>query len=129
MVDRISRRRIAVYAADRLLAGEVSVIQQIAAFLIEERRTREADVLVREIESELAHRGHIIADVYSAHALTASVRQSIERLLAEHYAGDDITLRAVLDSTLLGGVRVETSDAEYDGSLRARVTTLKQAKI
>ena len=50
MAERISRRSLTEYVADRLIAGDVVVIEQLAAYLIETRRTKEVDQNLRDIE-------------------------------------------------------------------------------
>ena len=69
MAERISRRSLAEYIADRLVAGDTTVIEQLAAYLIETRRTKQVDLYVSDIEYALIDRGVVIADVTSAHHL------------------------------------------------------------
>ena len=54
---RTSRRRLAEYVAERLLADDVSVIAELAALIVTERREREIELIVRDIEDSLARRG------------------------------------------------------------------------
>jgi len=51
---RLSRRKIAALYADELLAGHKDVVKKLAAYLIESRRERELDLIVRDIEAALA---------------------------------------------------------------------------
>ncbi len=52
MASRLSRRKIAAYAADKLIGGssKKEVLREVAAYLITTRRTRELELLVRDIE-------------------------------------------------------------------------------
>jgi F0F1-type ATP synthase delta subunit len=77
MATRLSRRKIAAYAADKLAAGAASkkVLSEVAAYLIEMRRTREIDLLVRDIEDALEVRGIVVADVTSAYPLTEALKR------------------------------------------------------
>ena len=61
MAEKLSRRKIADYAAEQLQAGNNEVLREIAAYLIESKRQSEADLLVRDIELQLANRGDMIA--------------------------------------------------------------------
>jgi len=56
MALRLSRRRIAAYAADKLLGGQPrsAVLREVAAYLVASGRTREQELLVRDIEATLA---------------------------------------------------------------------------
>lgn len=78
---RTLRRKLAQHAAERLLAGDAAVIDELAALIIAERREREIDLLVQDIEAELAERGTVVATVESARALDAATKDEIKRLL------------------------------------------------
>ena len=53
----VSRRKLAKYAAEQILAGNDAVLEEIAGLLIYEKHEREVDLLVRDIEAELAENG------------------------------------------------------------------------
>ena len=80
-MTRVSRRKLAMYAAERLLAGDETVIDELAALVMAEKRERELDLLVRDIEAEMAERGTVVATVESAHRLDATAKIAIERML------------------------------------------------
>ena len=79
---RTLRRKLARHAAERLLEGDVTVIDELAALIVYERREREIDLLVQDIEVELAERGTVVATVESARALDEAARQEVEGLLS-----------------------------------------------
>lgn len=78
----VSRRKLAKYAAEQILAGNDAVLEEIAGFLIYEKYEREVELLARDIEVELAERGTVVATVESARALDAAARQEVEGLLS-----------------------------------------------
>ena len=78
----VSRRKLAKYAAEQLLAGNDAVLEEIAGFLIYEKHEREVELLARDIEVELAERGTIVATVESATPLGEAARQEVEELLS-----------------------------------------------
>ncbi len=125
---KLSRRKIAAVWANELIAGR-DITDQVAAYLVEERRTSEAELIVRDTESALAARGVIVADVASAHELSADARTAIEKFLAVARGAKRIELRTEIDADLLGGVRVNTADEQLDTTLRARLNKLKASKI
>ncbi|HEY5695727.1 MAG TPA: F0F1 ATP synthase subunit delta [Candidatus Saccharimonadales bacterium] len=126
MANRLSRRKIALHAVNRLTGGSEprSVIKEIAAFLVETRRTRELDLLIRDIEGELALRGTVIADVTSAYPLAAEMKKEIAQLVG----AKDLQLRETIDPTVLGGVRVEIPGGRFDSTIKHRLLALKKAK-
>lgn len=81
---RTLRRKLAQHAAERLLKGDAVVIDELAALIIAERREREIDLLVQDIEAELAERGTVVATVESARALDAATKDEIKRLLSSN---------------------------------------------
>jgi F0F1-type ATP synthase delta subunit len=129
MAARVSRRKIAAYCAERLIANDSTVTTQLAAYLVDERRTRETDLIVRDIESALAQRGVMVADVASTTELSSGVRKEIEKFLADTHDIDAVHLREALDPELLGGVKVTTPEAQFDATIRRKLTTLKASKL
>lgn len=128
MATRLSRRKIATYAADKLIAGspKKAVLREVAAYLIATRRTRELELLVRDIEELLAERGVVVADVVTAHTLTASTRAEIKKLV-----GDKATLqlRESVDPSVLGGVRIDLPGKRFDGTIQRKLTALKAQQL
>ncbi len=127
-MTKLSRRKIAETWARELLAGH-DITQQIAAYLVETRRTSEADLIVRDTESALAAHGVVIADVTSAHDVSAESRQAIEAFLKHAKSAQKVALRTTTDASVMGGVRVDTADERLDATLRGRLNQLKTSKI
>jgi F-type H+-transporting ATPase subunit delta len=124
MAVRLSRRKIAAYTADKLINGETPQIalKEVAAYLVETKRTREYELIVRDIEEILAARGHVVADVTSAHELSDATRRAVEELVG---AGS-VQLREIIDPTVLGGIRVAVPGKRFDGTIAHKLTALKQ---
>ena len=127
MQGKLSRRKIAAYVADRYLAGESldSLIPQVAAYLAEAGRLREADLVARAIEDTLAEKGHVVATVTSAHPLTDAERRDIQTLIGAKH----IAMREVVDPEVLGGVRIETPGAQLDATIQNNLIALRGAKL
>ena len=126
MAEKISRRRLAHYVADQIMAGQSVdiVMPQVAAYLVESRRLRETDLVIRAIEDEFAARGHIIARVTAARPLDSVLRQAIESLVGGHVYIDE-----TVDSSVVGGIKVETPTAILDATIKRKLLALRQAKI
>ena len=116
---------MAEYVAERLLADDVSVIAELAALIVTERREREIELIVRDIEDSLARRGVLVATVETATQLTDSVRAEIVKLLD----ASEVKLREIIAPELIGGVRVRTPGAVLDGTIVQKLHTLKSKKI
>lgn len=126
MPARISRRKLADYAAMRIARGDAleDVLQETAAYLVESGRIREADLVARSIEDDLAARGIVVAHVTSARPLDASAKDTIQRLLH----ASTIHLSEEVDVSLIGGMRIEAPGKRLDATLVRTLTALSQAK-
>jgi len=123
MASRLSRKKIAEYAAARLAKGDdvKAVLREVAAFLIDTRRTRELDLLVRDIEFALSGHGIVIADVTSAYPLSDELKKSIKELVG----GKQLILRETVDAEVLGGIRLVTPGERLDATLKRKIQALK----
>lgn len=129
MAVRLSRRKLASYLADELVAGKKDVARRLAAFLVEESRTRELPLIIRDIEDALAGRGIVVADIESAHELNTTTVKLLERYVKEQTNAKQVHFRTNVDETLLGGVRVNVPGQELDATLRRKLTNLKATKV
>lgn len=127
MTLRLSRRKIAAYVADKLVAGEkpATALREAAAYMTDTRRTREQELLVRDIEDALAERGVMVADVTAAHPLSTEIKAEIAKLVG----GKSLQLRETVDPSVLGGVRVDIPGKQFDGTIRRKLTALKAKQL
>lgn len=126
MQSRLSRRKLAQYAVDAYEVGKLALaLQEIAAYLIESRRLREAELVVRAIEDELAARGTVVAHVATARPLTAELQHAITKLVG----AKEISILESIDPDLIGGVRIETPGKLLDATIKRKLLALRQAKI
>ena len=118
---RTLRRKLARHAAERLLAGDAAVIDELAALIVHERREREINLLVQDIEAELAERGTVVATVESATPLDAATKDAIKRLLSSNSGMESLTSvegRSAARASRTDA-RSEARAPETDGSDRA----------
>src|SRR5688572_21057143 len=114
---KISRRKLADRAAERIVSGDAkkNVLQELAAYLIDSKRQREAELVTRDIETALIKRGYMVATVTSARKLTAEAANTIEAFIKQQYADvKHIVLRENIDESVIGGVRLELPDKQLD---------------
>lgn len=122
MNEAASRRRLAAFVAERLLAEPKQRklwLRRLAAHLLQHDQAADVDLLVNDIASEL-HRqaGHLSVEVTAARPLTAATRQSISRQLKQLTDAKAIDLHETIDADLVGGFIARTPEAELDASLR-----------
>lgn len=129
MAVRVSRRKIASYYADELLAGKTDIATRLAALLLDTGRVRELDLIVRDIEDALEARGVVVADIASAHTLSQATQKDITAFLKKQSGAKEVHLRVNVDQALLGGVRINVPGRELDTTLRRKLTLLKASKV
>lgn len=128
MAVRISRHKLAEYAATAI-AEKRPFIEQLAAYLVSTKRTKEALLIVRDIESALVNRGIVIADVATARELSGQLQQAVNEFMSSKFNDSQIYLRTAIEPSLIGGLRLRVKGQELDNTVRRRLTTLKASKV
>lgn len=129
MAVRVSRRKLAAYTAEQLMKADKAVLTQLAAYLVETRRTKELPLLVRDIESALAAHGVVIADVTTVGSLGAAAEKAVRDFVANTQHASKVHLRTAEDPALLAGVKISLPGSELDTSVRRKLTALKASKV
>ena len=119
MARKISRRSLALYIADHLASGkpQKQAVEQLVAYLISTRRTKEIDVIVRDIQFYLSEKGHVSGLVTSAHELSASTLKLIEELAKSKTGASQVSLDTRVDEAVLGGVKLEIPGFQLDTTI------------
>ncbi len=73
-----------------------------------------------------AARGEVVAEVSSAHDLSAAQQNELKAAL-KSVAGKDVTLKLTVDPSLLGGLVVRIGSRQIDTSLKTKLASLKLA--
>lgn len=127
MPGRLSRRKIAAFVANKLIAGKpvAEAIKEAAAYLVETRRTSERELLIRDIEDILAENGVVIADVTSAHPLSDTLRSEVHTLIG----AKELHLRESIDAAVLGGIRIDMPGVRFDGTIKRKLNALRAQQL
>jgi F-type H+-transporting ATPase subunit delta len=127
MNQKLSRRKIADYFAEKVLAGDnvAGVLKEIAAYLIDSGRTREIELVVRALEDSLSSRGTVVASVASARPLDETMKFELATLIG----AKTVLFRETVDPELIGGVLIETPQQTLDATIKRKLTALHGAKI
>lgn len=123
------RSRIARIIADQTLKDGVSkhLGQEVAAYLLSERRVAELDSVLRDIQADWAVAGHVEVIAASAHVLTPEVKADIRAQVKRLYPhAKQVIITEVLDPALIGGVRLSLANQQFDTSLRTKLNHFKQ---
>jgi F0F1-type ATP synthase delta subunit len=127
MSVRLSRHKLASYYAESLMNRKDSkqLALQLAAYLIETKRTKELRMIIGDIEYQMSLKGVVIANVTSAHGLDEIAKNALIDFIRQTTDATHIHLNEHLDPGLLGGVKLKFPGAELDTTIARRLTTLK----
>ena len=129
----VSRRKLAKYAAEQIMDGNDTIMEEIASLLVYEKRQREIELLVRDVEAELAEHGEIVASVESARKLDVDTKREIEKYLMSAVGANNnkskVTLKESIDPTLIGGFKLRTPTATLDATIAKKLNDLRAKKI
>lgn len=124
---RLSRRAIATYVADQLLDGtdHKKLVLQLAAYLVETRRTNELTLVIRDIQYYLAEKGSVSGVVTTASTLTAETKKAVEKYIKQQTGAETVSLDSFIDPSVIGGVKVSIPGRELDATVSRNLTVLR----
>lgn len=127
MARKLSRRELSHYVARQLTSGasQKHTLMQLAAYLIENRRTNELTMITRDIATTLSDMGHLSGTITSAHKLTAATKKAIEAYAKQKTGAPHVELDTIVDESVLGGIKLELPGRELDTTVSRRLTLLK----
>ncbi|MEO6309134.1 MAG: F0F1 ATP synthase subunit delta [Leifsonia sp.] len=109
-----------------LLAGKASAQKQaIVSQLVQQPRGRRIGELMRHAATVVADEaGFGVATVTSATPIAPAQLQRLAAALSESY-GRELRINQVVDSSILGGLRVQVGDDVIDGSIASRLNDVR----
>lgn len=127
-MSKPSRKDIAQAMLDLTSKTSASkATKSLAQYLVQERRTSELDAIMREVQALRREQTGIEEfQLTSAFTLKDSVKKELTALLG---GGKKTVVNEVIDKDVLGGVRVESSEAMLDLTVRNRLQKLKQGVV
>jgi F-type H+-transporting ATPase subunit delta len=111
------------------IATQMSVVKPIRNFiaiLIDNRRIKMLDDIVKQFENELdVQLGFVEAEISSARTLTPGEKRDLENRV-ERMTGKKVRARYSSNPELLGGVSIRVGSTIYDGSVRGQLEKMRQ---
>ncbi len=102
-------------------------VRNFVAVLIDHRRIRFLEPIVKEFERELNRRmGFIEAQIVSARELGQAERTALEAQV-EKLTGHKVRARYAQESSILGGAIVKVGSTIYDGSVKGQLERIREA--
>lgn len=127
-MKQISRRQLAKFTADSLIAGKPvnELAKAIAGELVVSRRKNQVEFLVKDIEAELqASKVLANVDVYGRFEPDASILEQVVGLVKAETGASEVAVNYKTDPKILGGIRIETAAVSWDFTLNRKLDNLK----
>ncbi|HUC95389.1 MAG TPA: F0F1 ATP synthase subunit delta [Candidatus Saccharimonadia bacterium] len=125
----LPRQKLAVLISDETIKNGISknLSQNIAYILLKSKKTHQLNSLLRDVWKDWLMSSYLEVIVTSAFPISDPVRNDIKRIAKEHYPeANQVILIETINSSLVGGVRVEFPDQQFDMSVVAKISQLKQ---
>jgi F-type H+-transporting ATPase subunit delta len=118
-------RRLGI--VDDLLGGRASsTTTALVSFVIGSGRARDLPKIIdRLVEKAAESRNEEVAEVRTSIPLDDDQRQRLAAALSKH-TGKKVSLKVIVDPSILGGVVAQIGDTVIDGSIRRRLEQLKE---
>jgi F-type H+-transporting ATPase subunit delta len=110
-----------------LLAERASpVTLALISFVVAAGRSRDLPTIIdRLVERAAQERDEVVAEVRTAVPLDDERRTKLEQALSKT-TGKKVSVKVVVDPSVLGGVLAQVGDTVIDGSIRRRLEQLKE---
>lgn len=111
-----------------LLGGKASpTTVALVSLVVGTGRARELPAIIRElVEMSAAEANKAVAEVRSAVPLSDDQTERLAKVLGEA-TGRQVTVKVIVDPSVLGGVVAQVGDTVIDGSIRTRLDRLRKA--
>ncbi|MBI2592017.1 F0F1 ATP synthase subunit delta [Candidatus Saccharibacteria bacterium] len=128
-MNKVSRRSLARWSAVQLLAGKSarSVAKHLAAAVVETDKVDDIEFLLGDIAAELEARHElVVAQVISSSMLTPQLRLALKDQVKKTTGAKAVLLQESVDRSVIGGLRVETSNCVWDHTVARKLADLKE---
>lgn len=100
------------------------VVAETSAFLVSERRSKDVDAIVREVEVRLLkEEGQLELEITAARPISAELKNELVRQFAA--SNKSVQVNEVIDPSVVGGVLVESGEKRLDLTVRRQLQRLK----
>lgn len=122
----VSRRKLVRTVVDRIESqGSKTALKELAAYIVAHRITKQTELIINDLERELAARGRVVADAYAARPLDDSTRKVVLDYVKKQTDARDVVLREHIDESLIGGVLVQAGGHQLDTTIKTKLKRLK----
>jgi F-type H+-transporting ATPase subunit delta len=126
---KITRTKLASVIAEKLQRTDdvIALSKEIATYLLSQGRISDLDSILRDVMQFRADQGFVEVVATDAHALSDAVKTDIKATVQKLYPGaNQIIISEVVDTSVVGGVRLEFANSQLDLSVRSKLNRFKQ---
>lgn len=123
---RVSQGKKEQFLEDVLEGTNRDVLNTIKLLVGRHRTEIVSDVMESFIQQVNDARGVANAYVYSARKLSDEALHELEAVFAKRFGKQKMRLENVVDSSVIGGVKVRVGNTIYDGSLSGKLNRMKR---
>ena len=122
----VSRRKLVRTVVDRMESqGSKAALNELAAYIVANRITKQRELIISDIERELAARGRVVARVSAARPLDDSTRKLVLDYVKKQTKADEVALHEHIDESLIGGVLINAGGHQLDATVKTKLKRLK----
>lgn len=104
-----------------------NVSKKVIQFLSRRRILSKAPLILTELKKIIdVDEGRVIAKVSSVEKLDHQAKTHLEHSLKKRYGSKEVVLNEVLDSNLVGGIKIEVNNEVIDLSIKNRLRKLQE---
>jgi F-type H+-transporting ATPase subunit delta len=128
--DKGASRSERVRVLEEILEGKVSPhTLGLLTFVVAQDRARQLPQILDSLSKMVADaRGSVLAEVRSAVPLEEDQRAELARALSSA-TGKNVSVKVLVDPSVLGGIYAKVGDTVIDGSVRRRLEQVKQQVV
>jgi F-type H+-transporting ATPase subunit delta len=111
-----------------LFGGKASpVTTALASFVVGSGRSKDLPAIIdRLVERAAQERNEVVAEVRSSIPLDEGQQQRLAEALGRA-TGKSVSVKVIVDPSILGGIVAQVGDTVIDGSVRSRLNQLREA--
>ncbi len=124
-----SRSRVASYLATQLknsnLTQRARAVDQVAAWLKSNRKTKEIDHLVQDVALDLMNdNGYVYANITTARPLDAKMRKAVELNISNMTNSDNVEAVYNVEPSIIGGIKIQLPNGTMDASIERKLAKI-----
>lgn len=128
----LTRRQLAIYAADKLLDGQSAekLATELSGELYSTKRFKQTEMLIADVNKELEQRKKLAkCQVTTARPLSSAETKKLIKRLEQMTGALKIQLEFSIDKSVLGGIKLKTALWERDSTIKSQIDSLRDLSV